>query len=443
MAGFTESDADCFDVAIVGAGGAGGVLAARLAAAGCGLRVALLEQSPPRAVDPDAPDQRGLVLTLASVALLKQSALWPALESHATPVRGVHISRQHTFGTLAIDASRHGLEALAQVVQANRLHHALDAHLSACAAAGALTLLRPVEVTGFSAEQGYSELRYKKGEGASDGAGAGPKDSDFDRTGTLRARLVVAADGTESPLAGFADIPVRRHDYAQTALVGVIDARPAHQGVAVERFTLDGPLALLPLPEGRRVAVSVLPSARAAECLAAGKREGEAAFIARVTDVMGGRLRDVALKSALRPWPLKRVLRDSYGARGLALIGNAAHTIHPNGAQGLNLGLADVAELVARIEASLAADGGAAGCALGSAAFIADYRQARRRDQRAVVWGSHAVAEVSRQRGIFGAMAYHAGFGLLDCVPALQTRFVQRATGLGAPGRTNRVNGRT
>lgn len=416
MVGSTEADADCFDVAIVGAGGAGGVLAARLAAAGSGRRVALLEQSPPRAVDPDAPDQRGLVLTLASVELLRQAALWPALESHATPVRGVHISRQHTFGTLAIDAPAHGLDALAQVVQANRLHHTLDTHLAECAAVGTLTLLRPVEVTGFSALQGHGLLRYTGGDGV------GP--------GTLRARLVVAADGTESPLAGFAGIPVRRHDYAQTALVGVIEARPAHHGVAVERFTEDGPLALLPLPEGQRVAVSVLPGAQAAEVLAAGKTEGEAAFIARVIDVMGGRLRDVALKSALRPWPLKRVLRDSYGARRLALIGNAAHTIHPNGAQGLNLGLADVAELVARIEAVAGSNGRAAGSELGSAAFIADYRRARQRDQRAVVWGSHAVAELSRQRGIFGALAYHAGFGLIDCVPALQARFVQRATGL-------------
>lgn len=429
MVGSTEAHADPFDVAIVGAGGAGGVLAARLVAAGSGLKVALLEQSPPRAVDPDAPDQRGLVLTLASVALLEQAGLGPALKSQATPVRGVHISRQHTFGTLAIDAHEHGLDALAQVVQANRLHHALDTHLAECAAAGALTLLRPVEVTGFVAQKGHAELRYIKGDGTDDGDG----DSDVKSTRTLRARLVVAADGTESPLAGFAGIPVRRHDYAQTALVGVIDARPAHHGVAVERFTREGPLALLPLPEGQRVAVSVLPDAQAATVLAAKKTECEAAFIARVTDVMGGRLRDVALKSAIRPWPLKRVLRDTYGARRLALIGNAAHTIHPNGAQGLNLGLADVAELVARIETVLTSDGAASGNALGSAVFIADYRRARRRDQRAVVWGSHLVAQLSRQRGLFGALAYHAGFGLLDCVPALQRRFVQRATGLGQP----------
>lgn len=427
MVGSTESADDVFDVAIVGAGGAGGVLAAclsqpdvldRFAAGPSGgasarqtLRIALIEQSSPHpavadgAIDMETPDQRGLVLTLGSVALLERAHLWPHLAAHATAITGVHISRRHTFGTLQLHAAALGLPALARVVQANRLQHALEAQLTHLARTGGLTLLRPCQVLGRVCEGRVTRLNLKDASGEYG----------------LRARLVVAADGTDSPLAEAAGLPVVRHDYGQTALVAVLAARPLHHGIAVERFTSSGPLALLPIPEGRRVCVLVLATDEADAVM----RDGPLAYLARVREVMGPRLGDLELRTPIRPWPLQRVLRDSFGEPGLALIGNAAHTVHPNGAQGLNLGLADVRELVGRI-----AHAASASVPLASADFIEGFRRARRRDQRAVTLGSHLVARVTRWPGVWGAGAYHAGFGLVDCLPQLKRAFVWRATGL-------------
>lgn len=423
MAASTEVHAADFDVAIVGAGGAGGVLSACLTRPGAlaalagtpatasnalparPLKVALIEQSPPRPVDPEVPDQRGLVLTLGSIALLEAAGLWPHLADAATDVTRVHISRQHTFGTLQISADEFGLDALARVVQGNRLHHALDTHLAALAESGALTLFRPCRVLRRAVEGQRTRLDIAGDAG------------EF----CLHADLVVAADGTDSPLAEAAGLPVTRYDYQQTALVAVLAAHPHHEGTALERFTCAGPVALLPIPDGRRVCVLVLETETAASVLAG----GAGAYLACVRDALGPRLAGLELRSPIRPWPLQRVLRDSFGAAGLALIGNAAHTVHPNGAQGLNLGLADVRELAGRI-----ASASAARRPLGSEDFIVGYRRARRRDQRAVTLGSHAVARFTRWSGVLGAGAYHAGFGLVDWLPALKRSFVWRATGL-------------
>lgn len=400
------TDEALFDVAIVGAGGAGGMLALELADRG--VRVALIEARPNAAVDPEAVDQRGFALAPASVALMRSVGLWEALAPHATPITGVHISKAGVFGSARFHAADIGIDALAQVVPGNRLAHALDARLGAAAEAGRVTTFRPASLQWL--EPAADRVRLTL---------AGPA-----APTRISARLLVGADGTESTVARLGGFDRHEYDYGQTALVGVIGASPGHRGIAYERFTAAGPIALLPVARNRRVAVLVKEGAEAEQLLA----RGQEAFAASVREGFGGRLTDVHAMSSVRPWVLRRVVAEHLIAERTVLIGNAAHTIHPNGAQGLNLGLKDVAELAARVvEAHLRTRDP------GRRQVLEAYRDARLADHRLVVAATHLVARGSRWRGIPGQLAFHGTFGLLGHVPPLRQAFLARAAGRQPP----------
>lgn len=402
----TMTEAPLFDVAIVGAGGAGGMLALELT--GRGVRVALIEARPNAAVDPDAVDQRGFALAPASVALMRAAGLWESLAPHATPITGVHISKAGVFGSARFHAADAGLDALAQVVPGNRLAHSLDARLDAAANAGRMTTFRPASLEWIEPAEDRVLLTL-----------AGPA-----APNRISARLLVGADGSESTVARLAGFDRREYDYEQTALVGVIAASPAHRGIAYERFTADGPIALLPVAGDRRVAVLVKDGAGAEQVLAAGQE----AFAQTVRKGFAGRLSEVRAVSSIRPWVLRRVVTETLIADRTVLIGNAAHTIHPNGAQGLNLGLKDVAELAARIvDAHLRIQDP------GRRSVLEGYRDARLADHRLIVAATHLVARGSLWRGIPGHLAFHGTFGLLGHVPPLRQAFLARATGREAP----------
>jgi len=395
------NDRQPYDVAIVGAGGAGGMLA--LALAGRGLDVVAIEATPPAVPDPELPDQRGLALSQASVGLMRSVGLWDALAMHATPIEHIHVSKAGVFGTARFHAADVGLAALAHVVPGNRLAHALEGRLIEVARRGELDMLRPASVS--SVTPGPESVRLTL---------VAP-----DAPASIDARLVVGADGSDSTIARLCGFVRHEHDYDQTALVAVVSGTPGHRNTAYERFTRSGPVALLPVADDKRVAVVVKDAGDAERLLASGPE----AFAAEVSSAMGGRLFDVAVRSPVRPWPLRRIVTDDVTGPRTVLLGNAANTVHPNGAQGLNLALKDVAELAARLVDADVRTGDP-----GAAPVLADYRAARRRDQRLTTAATHAVALGSRLSGLPGRLAYHGLFGLLAHVPALGRPFLTRAT---------------
>ncbi|WP_313213123.1 2-octaprenyl-6-methoxyphenyl hydroxylase [Stenotrophomonas acidaminiphila] len=315
---------DLHDVVIVGGGLVGASLA--IALDRLGLDVGLVEATPAGAL-PAVFDQRNLSFAAATVNALTALGVMQRLQGPPGPIRRIHVSRAGDFGRVLLDAGDYGRDAFGQVVVARDFGHALEARLGDLQR---LTRYRPATFVGLGdCTDGRREVRIADASGER----------------RLRARLVVGADGTRSAVRQALGIEASEHDYLQTLFVARVRTAKAPDGTAWERFTDTGPTALL--PRGDRHYGLVHGVARdAADAVQA---LDDSAWLQRVQAVLGwraGRLLESGPRSA---YPLIQVLaRHLVGERAL-LLGNAAQTIHPLGAQGFNLGLRDaltLAELI-------------------------------------------------------------------------------------------------
>ena len=306
----------------------GGLVGASLAIAldRLGLDVGLVEATPAGAL-PAVFDQRNLSFAAATVNALTALGVMQRLQGPPGPIRRIHVSRAGDFGRVLLDAGDYGRDAFGQVVVARDFGHALEARLGDLQR---LTRYRPATFVGLGdCADGRREVRIADASGER----------------RLRARLVVGADGTRSAVRQALGIEASEHDYLQTLFVARVRTAKAPDGTAWERFTDTGPTALL--PRGDRHYGLVHGVARdAADAVQA---LDDSAWLQRVQAVLGwraGRLLESGPRSA---YPLVQVLaRHLVGERAL-LLGNAAQTIHPLGAQGFNLGLRDaltLAELI-------------------------------------------------------------------------------------------------
>ncbi len=311
------------DILISGGGPAGAALA--LALADGRRRIVVVE---PRA-EPPRGDARATALAEGSVRLLDALGAWEELAADAVPIRRVEVSQRGHFGRTRIEAADEGVAALGHVVAYDALARVLAGH---AAHAPGVEWLAPAAVTGARGEPGVMTVSLVE-----PGQGGGS-------LGDRRARLAVAADGTDSPLRRALAIDTREHDYGQTALLAAIecggDAHTAH-----ERFTDDGPLAVLPAGGRRRTLIWSVPPERAGELQALDAGALAAAIAAR----LGRSLAPVRLLRPPSAWPLRMVeAQHSVGYRA-CLVGNAARTLHPVAAQGFNLALRDVCDLAAAL----------------------------------------------------------------------------------------------
>jgi 2-octaprenyl-6-methoxyphenol hydroxylase len=339
---------DRVDIAICGAGPAGMALAALLAGRGVAPeRIALLDA---RTLEQASVDPRSLALSYGSRQILEEAGAWPL---EATPIHQIHVSRRGRFGRSLIERADHGVPALGYVARYGDVVSALGA---ACTKRG-IVALRPARVLGSREDADGVTLDIEQ-----DGVAR-----------QLRAALVVQAEG-----GLFADQQGRavHRDYEQTGIIAMIrvSAPVAHR--AFERFTNEGPLALL--PQGHEYALVWCARPDTAQRLLA---LDEAAFLAELEHTFGGRLGRFVGASARLGYPLGLSATPPTSARTVA-IGNAAQTMHPAAGQGLNLGLRDVAVL-ARV---LARDT--------SPAALADYVRTRGPDRALTMRVTDTLARI-------------------------------------------------
>ena len=367
---------DRHDVVIVGGGLVGASLAIALVRQG--VEVGLVEAAPAGQM-PAVFDQRNLSFAAATVNALTALGVMQQLRTPTGPIRRIHISRQGDFGRVRLEAQDYGRATFGQVVVARDFGEALEARLDGLSG---LTRYRPARFVGFAPDEaGHRALRIADAEGER----------------TLHARLVVAADGTRSAVREALGIGVDEHDYGQTLFVARVRATQAPDGTAYERLGDDGPTALLPRGD-RHWGVVHGVAREQAETVAA---LDDAAWLARLQRAVG--------------WRIGRLVADR-----AVVLGNAAQTIHPIGAQGFNLGLRDALTLAEEI---------ARGDDPGAASRLAAYAARRREDRERTLAFSDGLARLTANPSPLLKPVRSAGLVAMEAQPSLQAFLVGGAMG--------------
>jgi len=371
------------DVVIVGAGPVGGALA--LALADADLDIVALDA---RAAGTTLRGDRSLALSHGARLIFERLAVWPrlaAVPGAITPIVTIDISQAGGFGVTRLVAEEQGLPALGYVVSYRALQAAIDEALAR---------------TGIDVRFGVTAASVAEATVVVSG-----------ETGTeLRARLAVVADGTGTVVSGIAR---HQRDYGQVALIARVGMERPHGGVAFERFTPEGPIALLPEGDHYGLVWSMTP-AKAETML----KVSDAAFLAALAQHFGERVTGFARVSERRSFPLRlEFARPTVAARSV-VIGNAAQALHPIAGQGFNLGLRDAYEMG---EAIIRAPREA----LGSASMLAAFAARRRPDRYAGIAFTHGLTRIFATESMFLRWPRGLALALLDAIPPAKTAFTR------------------
>jgi len=389
-----------FDIAIVG----GGMVGASLAVALQGLdrRVALIEAVPHDSAAQPSFDERTTALSNGSRRILETLGVWPDVAATATPIAKIHVSDRGHFGFARIDAAEQGLKALGYVVPNRALGAALWAQLRR---REDVRVYCPAQVARIVAGEHSVELQV---------SGAGGLEC-------IEAQLVVAADGIDSATRSAFGVAAEVRDYEQAAVITTVLPRKFHEHVAYERFTESGPLALLPLSDGRCTLVLTLSRALVESAMSWSDEQ----FLAEVQRRFGFRLGRFLKVGRRVAYPLSLTRAQRTSADRCIILGNAAQGLHPVAGMGFNLGLRDVASL-AELIAEHCGD-------YGDAAIMRAYDGWRAADRRAIIGFTDGLVRLFANR--LGAVQRLRNVGLLafDLLPPAKAALSSLST--GAAGR--------
>jgi 2-octaprenyl-6-methoxyphenol hydroxylase len=388
------------DVAIVGGGLVGASLA--LALAGSGRSLVLIESVPFGERGQPSFDERTTALGNASRRIFEGLSVWPAIEPVAAPIRTIHVSERGRFGFARLQAAEQGVEAFGYVVANRQLGAALWERL---AHASGLTLRAPASVSHVAIEPGGVRLTLEA---------AGLREE-------LAAALVVAADGAHSQIRSAAGIAAEVEDYQQLAVVANIACDRPHEGVAYERFTDAGPLAVLPLHDGTR---AVIWAARPEEAQALLSMP-EPQFLQRLQAQFAWRAGRILRAARLGAYPLKLTRAAATVGVRTVLIGNAAQALHPVAGQGFNLGLRDAA-MLAEVLASASGD-------VGAPELLERFAAWRARDRGGVVRFTDSLVRLFGSARPGMALLRNLGLLAFDLTPPAKSALARVSAGFGGP----------
>jgi 2-octaprenylphenol hydroxylase len=396
---------------VAGAGVVGLATAALLATGRCAdrLRVHVLDARAPPPWRAEDVDLRVYALSRASQQLLESVGAWRSIAAR----RACAYRRMHVWE--GSDPSEGALEFDSADIAEPDLGHIVEDGLIRTALADVLKAARNAEVTTGAAVESLETETHSAVVRLAGGR-------------TLRGTLLVAADGSDSAVRRLLALPVAAHSYGQTALVTHVASTKPHRETAWQRFLPGGPLAFLPLVDGRSSVVWSLPSQRAAELIAAAPDE----FVAALTSASAGVLGELTSCSARAGFPLQALHALRYCAPRAALVGDAAHTVHPLAGQGMNLGLLDAAALAAVIE-----DAVLAGEDPGDARVLRRYERERKGDNLKMLAAFDTLNRLFRLPA-WAAPARGLGLRAVNATAPAKRLLMQQALGLAAGSKQRR-----
>jgi 2-octaprenyl-6-methoxyphenol hydroxylase len=391
-----------YDVVINGAGMAGAVLALGLADLrrpdGSPLAIAVIEAASPDFDAHPGFDARSIALAWHSRERLERLGLWPGMATLATPITGIQVSDRGHFGRVEMTATEYRVPALGYVVELAPVGQWLYRQMSG---RPHLRLLCPARITDFTQHAGQVVLTLDDGSACT-------------------TSLLVAADGNLSRVRQQLSLPGRRLDYGQSAVIANLESAEPHRGRAFERFTPGGPLALLPMSQGRSSLVWCAAPERARALMAMDNN----AFLAALQQEFGYRLGRFTRAGQRHSYPLVLDELPRPWHHRVVLLGNAAHLLHPIAGQGFNLGLRDVAALVEHLAQALAG-----GQDLGSHEVLSAYGRERQPDQAGIVGLTTALALLFSSDHPALAAGRNLGLMAMAACPSFKSQLAWRAMG--------------
>ncbi len=388
------------DIAIVGGGMVG--LAVACGLQGSGLRVAVIEQHQPQPVAADsAPQLRVSAINAASEKLLSRLDVWnDIVGERASCYHGMEVWDKDSFGRIAFDDASLGYSHLGHIIENGVIHHALWKKAERCKD---VTLMAPAELAQVAWGENEAFLTLKDGN-------------------MLTARLVIGADGANSWLRGKADIPLTSWDYRHHALVATIRTAEPHQAVARQAFHGEGILAFLPLSDPHLCSIvwSLAP-----EDAAKMQQADDATFNQALNVAFDNRLGLCEVASERQVFPLTGRYARQFAAHRLALVGDAAHTIHPLAGQGVNLGFMDAAELIDEIRRLHAQ-----GKDFGQHFYLRRYERSRKHSAALMLTGMQGFRELFAGVNPAKKLFRDIGLKLADTLPGVKPQLIRQAMGL-------------
>ncbi|WP_332707372.1 2-octaprenyl-6-methoxyphenyl hydroxylase [Plesiomonas shigelloides] len=398
-------------VIIAGGGMAGTLLALALDTLSQGrVRIDVIEAQLPQAMSGSGFDARCIALAHGSCQQLEQLGLWAPLATHAAPIRRIHVSDRGHAGRVQLDAADYALPALGQVVELRRAGEAL---LQLLAKRPSIHWHCPACVRDVQRDTERVTVTLDNGQ-------------------ALQAQLLVAADGTHSQVLAQCGIRPTAQPYEQVAVIANVRSAVAHQGQAFERFTAHGPLALLPLATGDGAPADNLCSL--VWCHPSAQRESvlawdDATFLQQLQQAFGWRLGRFTAVGERHAYPLALYQHPQHAHHRLALVGNAAQTLHPIAGQGFNLGLRDVMALAQTLADALPTNAENTAVDIGDYQVLRHYQRRRRDDQQTTIDTTDGLVRLFANRYAPLVAGRNTGLLLMQALTPWRDQLARRMLG--------------
>lgn len=383
------------NVLIAGGGLAG--LTQALALAHHGIASTMVERGNHANHAQDTYDGRTSFLSLGNQKLYAAWGVWDRVEAHAEPVKDIRIVDGDSPMFLHYSADEVGVDCMGYIIENTHLRRAL---IQAVQANNLITVIENTAVEKAEADAHFSNIILSSGQ-------------------TIKAKLVIAAEGKESPLRTQAGIKTRDHDYKQTAIICAFAHEKHHQNIAIEKFLPSGPFAVLPMVGGFHSAIVWSEKSELAPQFLS---MDDTAFVAAVTERFADYLGKLKLVSPRWQYPLSLRFAETLYAERLALIGDTAHFIHPIAGQGFNQSIKDIAELT-----KLIAERYAVGLDIGTSELLQTYARNRRLDNLQMIAATDGLNRLFSNDLKTVTIARRIGLGLVEKLPALKKGFMRHA----------------